>query len=127
MSTIKTAAEQDKEIISRCDREVRHRRSIELKIVRETLRQLRGVGMELAADNGEDQTHYGVIDQELIENLFATDEAQLLTRAHGVTPSFVYFVFGNDGYDVISDYGVSLEGTMEKVMKYVDGLEDSGQ
>jgi hypothetical protein len=36
--------------------------------------------------------------------------------------AWVRFVYGNDGYDVISDYSVNLDPTLEPVNAYADSL-----
>lgn len=36
---------------------------------------------------------------------------------------FVFLVFGNDGYDLINDYSLNLEGTLEKALKASDKFE----
>lgn len=56
--------------------------------------------------------------EEIIESLFAVDEAFLLTVDHNGKGGWVFLVFGNDGYDVIADH------TMGFVSDVVDSLDD---
>lgn len=116
----------DQDIINDCDLSVRHRRRIELQIARKTIRTLCEAGFELLADNGEDKTAWGASERELIDNLFACDEAHLITR-NDKGGSFVFFVMGNDGFDVISDYGMSIDAHMQIVSEYADRLESEGR
>lgn len=37
-------------------------------------------------------------------------------------PQWVRFIFGNDGWDVISDYHVGLEKDLKPVLDYVDSI-----
>lgn len=114
----------DTEMIMQCDPSVRHRRRIEIQIVRKTIRELTKAGYMLTADNGEYETKG--TERELMDNLFACDEAHLRTVKDG-RGSSVFFVMGNDGYDVINDYGMSLEPVMNIVDAYVDKLESEGR
>jgi len=116
----------DQDIIGAADVSVRHRVRIELQIARKTILTLREAGFDVLADNGEDKTGWNVTERELIGNLFACDEAHLITRKEGKT-SFVFFVLGNDGFDVINDYGVSLEPQLSIVNQYADRLEAEGR
>lgn len=117
----------DKRLIDQCDLSVRHRRSIELRIARKTIRVLQNAGLEIHADNGEDQTKWNANEDELIENLFACDEGHLITLDKNGYKSFVFFVLGNDGYDVINDYGSRLDPLIDFVhYEFADKLEASG-
>jgi len=61
---------------------------------------------------------------EIMAALNSTDEDQLIVRdAAGMKLGWVYLVYGNDGYDVISDYTVSLEPIMKKVFSFVEMIE----
>ena len=50
------------------------------------------------------------------------DEDRDVTRA-GPFDSFVHFIYGNSGWDVINDYGTSLEDIMKPVMDYAETFE----
>ena len=118
------AAIGDEAIIERADVSVRHRIRIELQIARKTIRTLKAAGFALIADNGEEESHGS--ERQLIDNLFACDEAHLLVRGNGKS-GWVFFVLGNDGYDVICDYTVNLEPWLSEVNDYADKLEDEGR
>lgn len=60
--------------------------------------------------------------EDLLSLLFDLDDAFLVTEKDGRS-SFVRFVFGNDGHDVISDYGVSLEDVLAPINAYADTLQ----
>lgn len=100
------------------------RARVELRIVRRVLSDLRRTGYELDIDDGDEQTP--VTDEgEALKLLFNLDEARIYTMREGKT-SFVYFVFGNDGYDVISDYGTSLDHVMEPISAWISQQQDAG-
>lgn len=79
----------------------------------------------MEADNGEDHPAGGT-DDELIDTLFACDEATLRTYPETGRDSFVFLVFGNDGWDSVNDYGVSLEHVMEPFSAWCEQQEEAG-
>lgn len=50
------------------------------------------------------------------------DELLLVSGPEGQRIGSVYFVYGNDGWDVISDYSTNLEEVLAPVMKYAETL-----
>lgn len=124
--TIKsTLNETDEKLVAQCDVSVRRRCRVELRVVRQLLSDLRASGYEVTADNGEDGEVAGTDDQ-LIESLFAVDEATVRTRSARGQRSFVFLVFGNDGWDTVNDYGISLEGTMAAFNDWCDKEQEAG-
>jgi hypothetical protein len=108
---------------------VRKRQAVEARIVKATVRTLLAAGFKLSVDDGGDElaitdsTNYSAI----IDALMNTDEDYLLIREESVQPKrligWVRFVYGNDGWDVIADYSITLEsyiGEGTKVQKLVD-------
>lgn len=101
---------------------------LERKIVRKVAQALIASGYSISVHDGEEV----VIESskklnEILAVCFSVDEESFFTHAPaGVHPSgsFVFFVYGNDGYDVICDYGVSLEPVMRGVNEYIDRLEE---
>jgi hypothetical protein len=115
---------KDRAIIERGDLSVRPRIRIELLIAHKTIQTLVAAGFKLQADNGEERTKWGATEPELIDNLFACDESHLYACKIGTgRTSFVFFVLGNDGYDVINDYGTSLEPQMAEVNAFAERFE----
>jgi hypothetical protein len=96
--------------------------ALEKKIVRKTVRELLAAGYEIAVDNGEEQLPYTTHYSSITSALFSTDEVLLIARK-GDQTSFVYLVYGNDGYDVINDYGMTLAPIMSVISRYVDKLD----
>jgi hypothetical protein len=95
---------------------------VELEIVHRVIKDLLAAGYKLAVDDGE--TTAGGTEQELVNAVFGVDVAALKTRKlidkYHSTHSFVSFVRGNDGHDIICDYGVSLEPVLAPVNEWVE-------
>ena len=99
-------------------------RRIEIeKIIREALVDLLlGEGYELAVNNGEFVTEYSKNPDHIKPNLGDVDEESILTSKCGKL-SHVFLVYGNSGWDVICDYGMSLEPVIEKLGPMQDQFE----
>lgn len=97
------------------------RMRVERKIVLMCAKALVSKGYEIAVNDGCETTLQHTGDLKAIEAaLFTTDEDYFLTRKRGHPNSFVFFVYGNDGPDVINDYGTSLEPIMAAVNAFAD-------
>ena len=122
---IKLATENkvDLAIIERHNPSIRDRARIELAIVRTILQSLNMKGYTFISDNGEEQCNGGDYDEH-IETLFACDEARIITKNSGGKQSQIYLVLGNDGWDVIADYGVSLEDVMAPIFLEIQKAQD---
>ena len=116
--------------LSDVDQSVRARVAIERKIVKRTVSDLLAAGYELAVHDGEDWHERTTDAAKLHAALMETDEDRLFVYKvdgpHGKRDwyGWVFFVYGNDGYDVISDYTVNLENDLAAVNAYADTLED---
>lgn len=106
---------------------------VERHIVRKTVKALLDAGYMLNVNNGGDgpeleQPTLSSVD--IIVALAETDSEHLLVYhgptvpAHGKSAGWVFFVYGNDGYDVISDYTVNLEPAIQPVLDYAETLSN---
>lgn len=107
---------------------IRARIAIERRIVKLTVKTLIEAGYALSVFDGEEQTAYTTTDFKMLHDaLMETDEDYLYAKkadADGkMKKSFVYFVYGNDGWDVISDHSVSLEDVLKPVFELAERLE----
>ena len=113
---------------------------LERKIMRRTVTDLIAAGYKVSLHNGE---CYEIINSVSVEDVMKvvmlTDEDYLYVSKEPVSTeydeerdetkitsgfdSFVRFVYGNSGWDVINDYGVSLDPVLEPVMEYASGFE----
>lgn len=97
------------------------RMKIERKIVLMCAKSLIQAGYNIAVNDGEETTLLSTNNIKAIEEaLFTTYEDYFLTSKQGFRDSFVRFIYGNDGPDVINDYGTSLEHIMSKVNDFAD-------
>jgi hypothetical protein len=93
---------------------VKMRQEVERKIATAAIQALLKAGFAISIDNGGDTYERSTSEKAILENMFQTDEEHLYVekpqRAGGWrTFGWLYFVYGNDGWDVLSDYTVNLE------------------
>ena len=90
------------------------------------------IGMALAADysvsiwNGGDEPEIEMATdyQRIIDALFLTDEETItLHTPGGKRAGMIFFVYGNDGYDVIADYSTNLEEFLQPALELADQYE----
>lgn len=60
--------------------------------------------------------------EDTLAVLFDLDSANVIASKGNGDSAWVVFVFGNDGYDVISDYSMSLESVLAPINAYADTL-----
>jgi hypothetical protein len=103
---------------------VKLRRELERRIVKQAVDDLLAAGFELFIDHDGDDDEMPVLnsDEATLDEIFACDEEHMYVREKGVAGNFgwIYFVYGNDGWDVISDYTVNLEEHLKKVNALAD-------
>ena len=107
--------------------QVAKRIAIEQKIVRRCASYLLGAGYVLSVYDGEKITlKYSTCLRAIMDAMMTTDEDYLIASTkEGESYKHigkVYFVYGNDGPDVINDYSVSLEAVVDDVMDYAESL-----
>jgi hypothetical protein len=107
---------------------IERRIALEKRIVRRLVRDLLAAGYSISVNNGGDENEipYSRDYSQIAAALFATDDEHLLTRRPDGHNSFVYLVYGNDGYDVVNDYGTSLEPMMGPINEWCDRMELRG-
>lgn len=105
---------------------VKQRQKIEKQIARKFLRIALAAGYAISLDNGGDEFEFkdSTDFSFIVSEMFATDEEHLHLSKDGKRCGWVYFVYGNDGYDVICDYTTNLEYLMPDVSKLADKMEE---
>ena len=102
---------------------VKIRQRIEREIVRKVIEDALACQFWLGIDNGDsvDETRYNDADA-CMEDMMATDEDRLYIypNQHGAHIGWIYFVYGNDGYDVISDYTTNLSPLMDPIEAWIE-------
>jgi hypothetical protein len=105
---------------------VKTRQKIEKWIARKFIRVALAAGYAISLDNGghafefEHSTDFKFI----IGEMHATDEERLHLSKDGKHIGWVFFVYGNDGWDVICDYTANLEHLMPEVSQLAERLEE---
>lgn len=108
---------------------VKKRQAIERKIVRSFAKEMIAAGFTIRIDNGGDSyetphlNRIGLISKAIM----ATDEERLYVfrkEADGTNAkkpfAWAFFVYGNDGWDVMSDYTTNLDGLMPLTQAMID-------
>lgn len=109
---------------------VEKRIEIEKRIVRHLCDTMRKHGwIAVYVDDGGDEVETTTSTEQVVEAVFAVDEATIAFRKGGANRKtgmtcFVQIVLGNDGWDCISDYSYTDE--FEKIMtEEVDPFSES--
>ena len=98
-----------------------NRSDIEMAIVKHLLERAKEFGWVCTkVDNGDG--YVSVAEDEVLDEAFAADDAELRFEREGFRLQWVYLVFGNDGYDVIADHTEPDDehGGWNQMMKLVD-------
>lgn len=116
---------------------VKARRKLEMDILERTVDLLLGAGYRLGVSlergfDHDDGMLLGSRDRaKIIEEAFAGDECHIFAQpADGplvedhqvVSDGWVYLVYGNDGWDTISDFTTNLEEVLAPVLDYSESL-----
>lgn len=108
-------------------RALAHRISIEGRIVSRLVNTGLEKGYQVDVNDGEEWVvTRSTSAREIIEACFSTDEDRIRFRTpDGTRNAVFYLVYGNDGFDVISDYtdNETAAGIMAEVDPYVRKLE----
>lgn len=104
---------------------VKMRQHVERQIARRVLLDGKALGYRFNVTNGGDDYELPAPTdniKELLAAMFATDEDTLHVFRPGKGRPFgwIFFVYGNSGYDVISDYTTNLEPIMKGALALAD-------
>lgn len=101
------------------------RRDVELKIVEKTVDGLLAAGYALFVDGqgDDDRPETPTTDKAVImAEMMACDDDYLIAVKDGHN-AFIWFIYGNGGWDVISDYNTSLDPVLEPVMAFAETFD----
>ena len=99
------------------------RQTIERRVVTRTVEALLDAGYALNVNNGGDDHElpdYTTDRAVILDALFATDADRIYAQQHGRVRDWVYCVYGNDGWDVIADYTVTLDAVLAPINRWTD-------
>lgn len=93
---------------------VKMRQEVERKIATAAVNSLLVAGFAISVDNGDNdgqeyQLASSTDEPAILGAMFLCDEDRLIVEKDGIPLGWAYFVYGNDGWDVLSDYTVNLE------------------
>lgn len=111
---------------------IKMRQIVEKEISAAIVKALLTKGFEIQVDNGDSVSHWMINFANIIKRLYRTDEDRLYVRyannsGETSVDGWVYLVYGNYGWDVLSDYTVNLEkfiGDESPVQKIIDKYAD---
>ncbi len=97
---------------------VKMRQEVERKIARAAADGILSAGFKIIVNDGEeDVTGHLESTDDVLKAMFTTDEDYMVVVTRGDFPiqfGWVRFIYGNDGWDVINDYSVSLKKYLAK-------------
>jgi hypothetical protein len=98
------------------------RQDMERQIVSRIVDDALTGGFSLSVDNGGDgfEITESTDRQAVIDALFQTDEERLVLLKNGKIVGSVFLVYGNDGWDVVCDYHLSIEDVMKGANQLAD-------
>lgn len=102
---------------------VKLRQVVELEIARAFVNSVLKAGYAVSVNNGEETVlKFSHDSEKILGAMFQTDEDLLILNA-STTNGWAQFVYGNDGFDVISDYTTNLEHLMVDAEAVADRAE----
>jgi len=103
-------------------REVKQRQAIEARILKATIKAALKAGYQVSVDDGEERHKPSSSYRAILNKAMETDEDYLYLVKDGETIGWIRFVYGNDGWDVISDYTTNLEALLAPINEMADKL-----
>lgn len=100
---------------------------LEEKVMRQCIKDLLAAGLEVSVNDGEETVLRRSSDAETIfSKMRTTEEDYLIVFKSGQKERYgaVYFVYGNDGHDVICDQSVHLEEILSGTATLVREMGD---
>jgi len=105
---------------------VKMRQEVERKIATALVKSALDAGYEICVDYGDGKSEKLFDITSVLAAMFQGDDDRLYmyNSSNAKLIGWVWFVYGNDGYDVISDYTVTLEPIMGAANKISDHYSD---
>jgi hypothetical protein len=97
-------------------------RYLEHQIMKCCIDELTAQAATITVNDGEEDTLLDSSDPVVILNAMRTsDKDRIFVSVQGVR-GWIYFVYGNDGWDVINDYTINLEPFLTKTNALIDEM-----
>lgn len=96
---------------------VKMRQEVERKIATAFVTSAIQEGYTITVDYGDGPSKHLPTIKAVLAAMFQGDDDVLVLYKHGKSEAWIQFVYGNDGWDVISDYSVNLEPIMTAAKK----------
>lgn len=104
--------------------DVRARIAVERRIVRSLVDEFSAQGFTFKVDDGGEEHIPADTVAEAMDALLNTDEDQLGIVKDGEVIGWIVLTYGNDGWDVMSDWHTNLDQYMPKTLALVEKLSD---
>lgn len=107
---------------------VKLRQHIERRIARRCIADLLDAGYTITINDGEEDVYTGTDRKAALAAMFTTDEDYIVAKKSvgkdHFRISWVRFIYGNSGWDVINDYTTNLEEVLTKTQALADKIEE---
>lgn len=102
------------------------RKAVEKRIASAVIRSGLNAGYTITVNDGEGMPVKRSSDHDVIlAAMFSVDEEHLEFFKEGKRVGWVFFVYGNDGWDVICDHTVNLSDILEEANRIADEVADA--
>ena len=100
------------------------RQEVERQIATRVIADALTAGYSIDVFDSDEFTLENSTDADAIINaMFTTDEDHLYLRKNGERVGWIYFIYGENGWDVINNYTVNLEELLKGTFELCDELE----
>jgi len=106
---------------------IKLRQQVERRIAGAFVREAIKQGYSMTVNNGgdTDEIEPSNTERAILDAMFATDDEHLIVIKDGKRIGWVRFIYGNGGWDVISDYTTNLEHLMGPATALAAKLEET--
>src|SRR5687768_7738639 len=85
--------------------------------VKQTFKALTAAGYTVDVIDGAGETFKGLSKKEAVEEVMSCDDGYFLAMLDGEQVGWVWFVFGNEPEEVISDHSTTLSHVLDPLTK----------
>ena len=105
---------------------VDERKAVEKRIASAVIRSGLDAGFAITVNDGEGfPVERSTDHDEILAAMFSVDEEHLEFFKDGQRVGWVFFVYGNDGWDVICDHTLNLSDILEEANRIADEVADA--